>query len=61
MVSGLGVSVWFFQSTGRDQYTASLKSALASRIAWKINSALTAGIAQITVSTARRWSVRSAS
>jgi hypothetical protein len=50
----LGVSVWFFQFTGRDQYTTSLTLALVLwSIAWSIRSVLTAGIAQIIASTAR--------
>src|SRR5215471_8362209 len=59
MESGFGVSVWFFQSGRRDQYTIWLKSPLVSRtIAWYMRSKLTIGMPQMTASTARRCNVR---
>lgn len=54
MVSGFGVSVWFFQSGSPDQNTIWFHAPLLYTVAPYKSSKLTAGIPQITASTARR-------
>ena len=60
-MSGFGVSVWFFQS-GRPRPVDDLVEVRfgAAIIAWYIRSKLTAGMPQMTASTARRSMVRRA-
>ena len=58
-MSGLGVSVWFFQSSRPRPVDDLVEVALgAATIAWNIRSELTAGMPQMTASTARRSMVR---
>lgn len=61
MVSGSGVRYWFFQSARSDQNRNWLAAPLASRaMDSTMRLKLTAGMPQVTASTARLWMVRCA-